>query len=293
MSGAPKRSWSRYVIDAPSCAPAPAAKGGVVRRGARGLDGVADAEATERVDGVGPQRDAGADLAQLVRALEHENLAAAPLQRDRGREAADSGADDQGAIVHAPRLWRPARRSRRRSSQSGPAGLGSAGAFRQRGRVGRCRGPDRTAPGPRRSGALVIRGEPGRRQVGAARARGRARDGRCGCCVPGGSRPSPSSRSPRCTSSSARSSTASSVLPSRRRPRLRVRSGCRAMSVEDRFLIGVAVLSLLAEAAEEEPLVCVVDDAQWLDRPVGRRAHVRGAAARGGGRRDALRGARR
>jgi hypothetical protein len=47
---------------------------------------------------------------------------------------------------------------------------------------------------------------------------------------------------------------------------LAVAFGDSAGSTPDRLLVGVAVLGLLAAASEHEPLMCVVDDAQWLDQ---------------------------
>ena len=52
--------------------------------------------------------------------------------------------------------------------------------------------------------------------------------------------------------------------PAARRAHDRVRAGAGA--APDRFLVGLATLSLLADAAERQPLVCIVDDGQWLDQ---------------------------
>jgi DNA-binding CsgD family transcriptional regulator len=55
-------------------------------------------------------------------------------------------------------------------------------------------------------------------------------------------------------------------LPGPQQDALGVAFGLRAGDAPDRFLVGLAVLSLFSEVAEEQPLVCVVDDAQWVDR---------------------------
>jgi DNA-binding CsgD family transcriptional regulator len=57
-----------------------------------------------------------------------------------------------------------------------------------------------------------------------------------------------------------------SRLPEPQRDALATAFGLQSGSAPDQFLVGLAVLSLLGEAAAEQPLVCLIDDAQWLDR---------------------------
>jgi DNA-binding CsgD family transcriptional regulator len=120
--------------------------------------------------------------------------------------------------------------------------------------------------GSSRSGALVVRGDPG---LGKSALLGHATEQATGMRVL------------RAVGIEAESELAFAALHQLVRPILDLLTripepqasalagalGLSRVSVQDRFLIGVGILTLLAEAAEDVPLVCVVDDAQWLDRP--------------------------
>jgi predicted ATPase len=66
-------------------------------------------------------------------------------------------------------------------------------------------------------------------------------------------------------------------LPAPQREALEITFGVSAGAAPDRFLVALATLTLVSEAAQERPLLCVIDDAQWLDSAS---AHALGFVAR-------------
>jgi DNA-binding CsgD family transcriptional regulator len=59
------------------------------------------------------------------------------------------------------------------------------------------------------------------------------------------------------------------ALPTPQRDALHVAFGLREGAAPDQFMVSLAVLTLLAHVAAEQPLLCVIDDSQWLDRVSG------------------------
>jgi hypothetical protein len=59
-------------------------------------------------------------------------------------------------------------------------------------------------------------------------------------------------------------------LPDPQRQAVEVAFGLRSGPAPDRFEVGLAILAQLAEVAEQQPIVCIVDDAQWLDQASAR-----------------------
>ena len=79
------------------------------------------------------------------------------------------------------------------------------------------------------------------------------------------SRPRWSCRSRECISCAPRYRTEIDALPAPQREALTTALGLVGGKVPERFLVGLAVLSLLSAVAEERPMLCLVEDAQWLD----------------------------
>jgi DNA-binding CsgD family transcriptional regulator len=136
-----------------------------------------------------------------------------------------------------------------------------------RGRDSECEALDRLLDAVRagRSGALVVRGEPG---VGKTALLEYALERASGCRV---ARAAGVQSEMELVFAGLHQLCAPMLdrlerLPGPQRDALGTAFGLARGVAPDRFLVGLAVLSLLSEVAEERPLVCLVDDAQWLDR---------------------------
>ena len=117
-----------------------------------------------------------------------------------------------------------------------------------------------------RSRTVVLRGEAGRGQDRAAPLSNRTRRGVPRRDAPSASNRRWSSRTAACINCAGRCSISSSGYPHRNTRRSRRCSGWAKARRPTGSSSGSRTLSLFAEVAEQQPLVCIVDDAQWLDQ---------------------------
>src|SRR5262245_2416257 len=158
-----------------------------------------------------------------------------------------------GGVVSLPGAWRPSRQRRR------PAEL--------RGRRRECDALDQLIEAVRtgESRALVVRGEPG---VGKTALLDYLADHASGCRVARVAGVEAEMQLPFAGLHQLLAPMLGRLqrLPAPQRAALRTAFGLGPGAAPDRFLVGLATLSLLADTSEEHPLVCVVDDEQWLDQ---------------------------
>jgi DNA-binding CsgD family transcriptional regulator len=136
-----------------------------------------------------------------------------------------------------------------------------------RGRRNECAALDRLLDAARagRSGALVLRGEPG---IGKSALLEYARDASSALRI---TRASGVESEMELAFAGLHQLCASVLdglerLPSPQQEALQTAFGLSPGAPPDRFFVGLAVLNLLADMASEQPLLCLIDDAQWLDR---------------------------
>jgi DNA-binding CsgD family transcriptional regulator len=139
------------------------------------------------------------------------------------------------------------------------------GRSRERQRLGRLLSGIRSG----RSGVLVLRGEAG---IGKTALLDHLVDRASGCMVARAAGVQADMELPFAGLQQLFGSMLGSLepLPDPQRDAVEVAFGVRSGPAPDRFEVGLAMLGLLAEVAEQQPLVCVVDDAQWLDQASAR-----------------------
>jgi len=120
-----------------------------------------------------------------------------------------------------------------------------------------------------RSGVLVVRGEAG---IGKTALLNQLIDQAAGCMVARATGVQADMELPFAGLQQLFGSMLGSLerLPDPQREAVEVAFGLRSGPAPDRFEVGLAMLGLLAEVAEQAPLVCMVDDAQWLDQASAR-----------------------